>query len=36
MPTVRHNPTFSAKQTAELLHKAMEGKGTNKASKHRA
>jgi annexin A7/11 len=30
MPTVRHNPTFSAKQTAELLHKAMEGKGTNK------
>ena len=30
MPTIRHNPTFSAKMTAETLQKAMEGKGTNK------
>lgn len=26
MPTVRHNPTFNAKTSAQLLHSAMEGK----------
>jgi len=30
MPTIRPNPTFNAKGSAEILHKAMTGKGCNK------